>query len=127
MEKTYLGLNIKKLRKSKGFSQTEFSEKINIQKATISAYENGYSNPSFDVLIKIRNLFKVNLDDLIFKDLSQEEVIIDNLNEPISAYGKLMQNEIIDLQKKRINQLEQVILRELPDKAEELQITDKNV
>lgn len=126
MGEMYLHLNIKALRKFNGYTQDSFSKVLKVKKATISTYERGVSKPSFSSLMKMREIFKVNLDDFIFKDL-RDNPKRNLVNEPSTPYGKLMQAEVIELQRKRIDQLEEVILDELPDRAEKLKIIDKTV
>ena len=117
MSNIYLHLNIKELRKKKRLTQEELSDILEVKKATISTYERGVSNPSFDVLLKIRALFEVSLDDLIYTNLlsPNKESQVQELH-PDTTY-------IIDLLKKRILQLEAVIKTNLPGKVGELNIT----
>ena len=56
---------IKNLRTAKKITQSELAERVGITKATISAYENGTRLPSYDVLIKIAQLFHVSLDNIL--------------------------------------------------------------
>ena len=54
-----LGVAIKRLRKSKGLTQTELAEKINVRQATISDFENGRGG-TIETLLKIIQALKVN-------------------------------------------------------------------
>lgn len=60
-----LGEQIKKLRNTKKITQSELAERVSVTKATISAYENGSRMPSYDVLIKLAQLFHVSTDNLL--------------------------------------------------------------
>ena len=60
-----LGETIKSLRTSKRMTQIEFAGRIGVTKSTVSAYENGFRLPSYDVLIRIARLFKVSTDNLL--------------------------------------------------------------
>lgn len=60
-----LGEQIKKLRIAKNLTQSELSRRVNVTKATISAYENDTRQPSYRVLIKIAQLFNVSIDNLL--------------------------------------------------------------
>jgi transcriptional regulator with XRE-family HTH domain len=64
-ERMNIGEQIKKLRTAKKMTQSELAEKINVTKATVSAYENGTRQPSYEVLIKIAELFRVSTDNLL--------------------------------------------------------------
>ena len=60
-----LGERIKKLRISKGYTQQQLAERMNVTKSLISAYETGLKAPSYSNLISIANIFKVSTDYLL--------------------------------------------------------------
>lgn len=60
-----LAENIQALRKSKGFSQKELADIVGVGVTTIGNYENGLREPNVDRLIKLADIFEVNLDTLI--------------------------------------------------------------
>lgn len=74
-EKMFFSKNLKFLRQKENLNQKDFGNKINLTRDTIASLENNRMKPSFDVLIKLRNYFQINLDDLIFKNLKEEEEI----------------------------------------------------
>lgn len=53
---------LRELRASKDLTQRDFSEKLGITPASLSAYESGQKNPSVGVAIKIAKEFSVSLD-----------------------------------------------------------------
>lgn len=57
-----IGTKIKHLRKSKGITQEQLSEKINITRSTISNYEIGRRTPHLNDLQRIASVFGVGLD-----------------------------------------------------------------
>ena len=59
------GENLKKLRKSRGMTQSELGGHIGLSKAVISKYETGLGYPSYDVLIRIAKFFGVTTDYLL--------------------------------------------------------------
>lgn len=67
----YFASNLKFLRKSKGLTQSDFAPKININRPKVGSYEEGRAEPNLVTLQNISHFFKVKLDDLIEKDLSQ--------------------------------------------------------
>ncbi len=71
----FFSKNLKFLRQKENLNQKDFGNKINLTRDTIASLENNRMKPSFDVLIKLRNYFQINLDDLIFKNLKEEEEI----------------------------------------------------
>jgi len=64
------GLNLKYLRKLRGWTQEEFATKLNIKRSLIGAYEEERADPRIDVLEIIADMFKLSLDELLLKDLS---------------------------------------------------------
>ncbi len=62
--------NFKALRKLHGSTQQEFADLLEIKRANIGAYEEGRAKPNYDLLIKLSELFDINLDTLITKDIS---------------------------------------------------------
>lgn len=63
--------NLKFLRKAKGLTQGDFALKIGINRPKVGSYEEGRAEPNLVTLQNISHFFKVKLDDLIEKDLSQ--------------------------------------------------------
>ncbi|MEO7445577.1 MAG: LexA family transcriptional regulator [Ferruginibacter sp.] len=64
------GLNLKYLRKLRGWTQEEFAQKINIKRSLVGAYEEERADPRLDVLEIVADMFKLTLDELFLKDLS---------------------------------------------------------
>ena len=62
-----LGERIKDLRNKYKLTQTELAEKVGVTKSTIAAYENDSRQPSYEVLIKMADVFKVSIDALLLK------------------------------------------------------------
>ena len=87
----YLGLNIKHLRRSKKISQADLADQLGVGRNMVSAYENETSSPRLEGFLKMAELFEVDLDDFVYKDLSKggatkpversktEEQTVDNL------------------------------------------------
>jgi transcriptional regulator with XRE-family HTH domain len=65
--------NIKTIRKAWGLSQKDIADKYGVSQGTASAWENG-TEPSFDILISLSDFFKVSIDDLIRKEIRQQDV-----------------------------------------------------
>ena len=61
----YFGRKLRKLRKDNNLTQTQLADKLEITKATVSAYETNAKYPSIEVLIKISNIFNVSSDYLL--------------------------------------------------------------
>lgn len=69
-----LGKRIKELRNKYRFTQAELANYVGVTKSTIAAYENDSRLPSYDVLIKMADVFKVSVDSLL---LNRSETVID--------------------------------------------------
>jgi transcriptional regulator with XRE-family HTH domain len=65
------GQNLKYLRKLRGWTQEEFSNKLGIKRSLIGAYEEERAEPRLEVLEVISDMFKVTLDELLRSDLSE--------------------------------------------------------
>lgn len=63
--------NMKYLRKLRGWTQEEFANKLRIKRSLLGAYEEERADPRIDVLEVVADMFKLSLDDLLRKDLSE--------------------------------------------------------
>ena len=70
-----LGANIRSLRKAYGETQEELGAVINVEKNTISYYENGKREPNRDILAAIARHYMISVEELMFGDLSSIGVI----------------------------------------------------
>ncbi len=64
------GKNLKYLRKLRGWTQEEFANKLKIKRSLLGAYEEERAEPRIEVLEIVGDLFKLTLDDLLRKELS---------------------------------------------------------
>jgi len=71
-QKLPLPERIKKLRKEKGWKQSDLAEKTGIDRNMISYYENGKYLPSADALMKIAEIFDVSIDYLLVEDIQRK-------------------------------------------------------
>lgn len=63
--------NLKYLRKLRGWTQEEFANKLGIKRSLLGAYEEERAEPRIDVLETVCDMFKLTLDELLRKDLSE--------------------------------------------------------
>ncbi len=63
--------NMKYLRKLRGWTQEEFAQKLRIKRSLLGAYEEERAEPRTEVLEIVADMFKLTLDDLMRKDLSE--------------------------------------------------------
>ncbi len=71
---SYLASNIRKLRKAKRLSQTQFANLFSLTRASVGAYEEGRAEPKLDKLIEIARYFGLTLDQLVARKLSINEI-----------------------------------------------------
>jgi len=64
------GQNLKYLRKLRGWTQEEFANKLHIKRSLVGAYEEERADPRLDVLEIVADMFKLSLDELLLKDIS---------------------------------------------------------
>lgn len=79
-----LGQRLLDLRKSKGLSQEEAAEILNVTRQTISKWETDQSTPDFDKILPICELYKITPDELLTgtkKKIQEETKTINNEND----------------------------------------------
>lgn len=69
MPNAVFGSNIKLLRSRRGRSQEE-AIALEVKRSSYSGYENGSAEPSFDLLVRMSEYFKVSVDKLLRDDLT---------------------------------------------------------
>jgi transcriptional regulator with XRE-family HTH domain len=65
------GKNLRYLRKLRGWTQEEFANKLGIKRSLVGAYEEERAEPRLEVMEAICHIFKLNLEDFLFKDLAE--------------------------------------------------------
>jgi transcriptional regulator with XRE-family HTH domain len=65
--------NLKYLRKLRGWTQEEFAQKLRIKRSLLGAYEEERADPRIEVLEVVADMFKLTLDDLLRKDVSDNK------------------------------------------------------
>lgn len=61
-----IGENIYKYRIAQNRSQSDLAEALNVSRQSVSKWENNTATPDLDKLIKMKQLFGVTLDELVF-------------------------------------------------------------
>ncbi|MBI5139472.1 helix-turn-helix transcriptional regulator [Candidatus Nomurabacteria bacterium] len=94
--KELLGARIKELRKLRGLSQDQLSEKINIDPKHLSRIEVGKSYPSLDTLEKIAKTLSVEIKDLFeFMHQTENKELHQNINKLLKEADKNKQRLIL--------------------------------
>ena len=89
-EPIILNENIKELRKSKGLSQQDLADKLNVVRQTISKWEQGLSVPDSDLLIALSEALETPVSTLLGETVTESEA------DQVKALSEKL--EIINLQ-----------------------------
>lgn len=97
-----IGTNLKKYREHNSFTQKELAEYFGCPREMISYYENGNRTPNIEFLLKISDLFGVELNELMEEssDVVNENLVLafrigENTVENIDAivsFKKIIKN-----------------------------------
>lgn len=80
------GERLKELRKSKKVTQEDLAKKFDVNPATVSAWEVGKAEPSYEVLTKLANYFGVSIDYLL--NFTQDDLDkIEKLKQALKEAG----------------------------------------
>lgn len=60
--------NIKFYRQGMKLTQEGLASLLNGKKSLVSNYENGYSTPDINTLVKLADIFDITLDELVGRD-----------------------------------------------------------
>ena len=85
-----LNENIKVLRKSKGLSQQELADKLNVVRQTVSKWEQGLSVPDSDLLLALSEALETPVSTLLGETVAESEA------DEVKALSEKL--EIINLQ-----------------------------
>ena len=82
------------LRKSRGWSQEELAERLNVSRQSVSKWESGVSNPELDKIVAMSALFGVSTDYLLKDATAAEgEPIRDFVREDVEDDQKAFEEE----------------------------------
>lgn len=84
-----LGEKILKLRKSKGLSQEQFGEKINVTRQTISNWELGETSPNPEQLKLISKELNISIDELLDNEI--QSVLVEKVSNTEKLAGLVLQ------------------------------------
>lgn len=67
-----IGTKLKGIRKSYGYTQEKLAEKIECSTRYIGNIEQDKSKPSYEIIVKICNLYNIGLDDIFSEYLNKK-------------------------------------------------------
>lgn len=82
-----IGKNLQKIRKSYGYTQEKLAEEIEVSIRYVSDIEQDRAKPSYEVLIRICNLYKIGLNQIFSGYLTNTNN--KTLEYSLSGYEKL--------------------------------------
>lgn len=91
-----LGQRLKFARERKNLKQLEVAKKTGINNKTLSGYEHGRAEPDFDTLLKLAELYEVDIHWIIGKKQVEDE----NLQNIIDSFDLLSESKqkiVLDL------------------------------
>ena len=104
--------NIKYLRQQKGISQQELADKLNLDRSSISRWENGEMDITVGNAIQLANFFNIPIESFTNKDLSKAnnnnhyselDVLFDKHKDILTDGDKAIIKAIIEERKREID------------------------
>lgn len=75
------GAQMKKLRTSRGLTQEQVAQKLNVSRQTISSWENNRNLPDLEMVVLIARIFNISLDNLILGDPTMTNKLVKDGSE----------------------------------------------
>lgn len=104
---TTIGTKLSRLRKNKGYSQQEVADLLSVTQPAYHKWEADYSTPDLETLIKLSQVFEVDLgylteegSNLISNNQFEGSNIVANHQHVINMHSPELMDIIIDNQKK---------------------------
>ncbi|WP_276485312.1 helix-turn-helix domain-containing protein [Paraflavitalea pollutisoli] len=94
---TKLGVNIKKIRTTKGLSQQAFADLFELTRGNISSYEENRAEPRIETVVRIANYFGIPVEHFITQNLTINEILKFNGDKLLEE-----ENHIIRLQLREV-------------------------
>jgi transcriptional regulator with XRE-family HTH domain len=91
-----LGQRLKYARERKNLKQLEVAKKTGINNKTLSGYEHGRAEPDFDTLLKLAELYEVDIHWIIGKKHVEDEKL-QNIIDSFDQLSESKQKIVLDL------------------------------
>lgn len=89
-------MKLKQIRESKGLTQRELTNILNLKPTTYNGYEKGVCEPNISTLIKLADFYKITVDELIGHNipyLINKSLLTDKQNYLINIITDLSDNQ----------------------------------
>lgn len=95
-----IGNKVKEIRKARGFTQQDIADKLGVKKNTVSQWESGARNMSFEQIVQFAKVVGVTLDYFndnppertLFQAMAQLESVFSSSNIPEADKDKAYQD-----------------------------------
>ena len=94
-----LAENLKKIRKDNHLSQEQLADKLGVSRQSVSKWEGGQAYPEMDKMLKLCEMFNLNIDELLNQDVKQvtdEKKAKNNINKYIDDFLDYI-SKVIDM------------------------------
>ena len=91
--------NMKALREAESLTTAEFAQILNMYEGKVIDIEAGRVGPSLSTLMDLRKLFNIRIDDMIFTDLTGENMQRAHLSYTDEVRAKDMENILEEVQR----------------------------
>ena len=94
-----IGKNIRKIRATKGLSQTAFANLFHITRASIGAYEEGRAEPKTDIMLQIAKYFSIPVESLLAEELTVNRLTNFDLKSVLNKHSKANDKTVLFINK----------------------------
>ena len=101
LDKELIGRKIRQIRKERGLSQEELSEKIDISPRHMCTIENGNSYPSMETFIKISEILDIDINEFFNLTPQKNDTLRGDIYNPSIQELHLIKDIISAIQKNR--------------------------
>ncbi|MFC0688525.1 helix-turn-helix domain-containing protein [Enterococcus faecalis] len=98
--------NIKKLRKSHGYTQKDLANILQVKPTAISAWESGRNKPLMDKVTIMATLFGVSTSDIVGDTFNKNDSILSLINEASSQLNPPRQQKVYDFAESQLKEQE---------------------
>ncbi|BDC76548.1 helix-turn-helix domain-containing protein [Enterococcus faecalis] len=101
--------NIKKLRKSHGYTQKDLANILQVKPTAISAWESGRNKPLMDKVTIMATLFGVSTSDIVGDTFNKNDSILSLINETSSQLSPPRKQKVYDFAESQLKEQKQEI------------------
>lgn len=82
-------IRIREYRESEGLTQSQLAEKLTTTQRNVSNWENGVSEPDYDTLVRLSDLFGISLDELFGREYAPADALAAQEKRLLRLYRRL--------------------------------------